>query len=46
MDQVRQSNEMDPDYKRRELERLRTVRNRITEVLGREIERQRMANDA
>ncbi|BCA91878.1 LPD38 domain-containing protein [Vreelandella aquamarina] len=46
MDQVRQSTEMDPDYKRRELERLRTVRNRITEVLGREVERQRMANDA
>lgn len=46
MDQVRQSEEMDPDYKRRELERLRTVRNRITEALGREIEQRRMANDA
>ncbi|PHS59680.1 MAG: hypothetical protein COB03_02230 [Alteromonas sp.] len=46
MDQVRQSAEMDPDYKRRELERLRTVRNRIVEVLGREVEQQRLANDA
>ncbi|WP_339934598.1 LPD38 domain-containing protein [Vreelandella glaciei] len=46
MDQVRQSEEMDPDYKRRELERLRTVRNRITEALGREVEQRRMANDA
>lgn len=46
MDQVRQSTEMDPDYKRRELERLRTVRNRIVEVLGREVEQQRLANDA
>lgn len=46
MDQVRQSAEMDPDYKRRELERLRTVRNRIVEVLGREVEQRRLANDA
>lgn len=46
MDQVRQSEEVDPDYKRRELERLRMVRNRIVEVLGREVEQQRLASDA
>ncbi|MES3674452.1 DEAD/DEAH box helicase family protein [Halomonas elongata] len=40
MDKVKQSEEMDADYKRRELERLRTVRNRITEVLGKEVEEQ------
>ncbi|GEK46566.1 hypothetical protein HPA02_08490 [Bisbaumannia pacifica] len=44
MDQVRQSTDMDPEYKRRELERLRTVRNRITEALGRDVEGLRAAS--
>ena len=44
MDRIKQSTDMDPEYKRRELERLRTVRNRITEVLGKEVEMQRAAN--
>ncbi|MDY7116616.1 LPD38 domain-containing protein [Halomonas sp. SSL-5] len=39
MDQIKTSADMDADYKRRELERLRTVRNRITEVLGKEVEK-------
>lgn len=38
MDHIKKSVDMDPEYKRRELERLRTVRNRITEVLGKEVE--------
>ncbi|MDT8895624.1 LPD38 domain-containing protein [Halomonas sp. I1] len=39
MDQIKRSTDMDADYKRRELERLRTMRNRITEVLGKEVEK-------
>lgn len=41
MDHLKQSKDMDADYKQRELERLRTVRNRITEVLGKEVEEKR-----
>ncbi|MGM0858675.1 MAG: LPD38 domain-containing protein [Pseudomonadota bacterium] len=44
MDQIKTNTEMDPEYKRRELERLRTVRNRITEVLGKEVEGLRAAD--
>ena len=43
MDQVKRDPDMSAEYKRRELERLRTLRNRITEVLGKDVEQLRNA---
>ncbi|MCE0733509.1 hypothetical protein LWH48_12045 [Halomonas sp. G15] len=45
MEQIQRSTDMDGDYKRRELERLRAIRNQITKVLGQEVETLRAQED-